>query len=153
MRAFLLLLALPHRVFFNRVVPRLLLPVAAAGGAALSDADADPGAMGGPGSGRTIRSCKVPHTLCLEVRQNSSHKTMYFPPKALATHFDVDCAVFPSQQVLGRKTGTASVHKVTIKIDESDGSKPLQISHEPPLPACDSKLMERAMKVCRMFSL
>lgn len=52
-----------------------------------------------------------------------------------------------SQQVLGRKTGTASVHKVTIKIDESDGSKPLQISHEPPLPACDSKLMERAMKV------
>lgn len=58
--------------------------------------------------------------------------------------------VFPSQQVLGRKTGTASVHKVTIKIDESDGSKPLQISHEPPLPACDSKLMERAMKVCRM---
>lgn len=56
----------------------------------------------------------------------------------------------PSQQVLGRKTGTASVHKVTIKIDESDGSKPLQISHEPPLPACDSKLMERAMKVRRM---
>lgn len=52
-----------------------------------------------------------------------------------------------SQQVLGKKTGTASVHKVTIKIDESDGSKPLQISHEPPLPACDSKLMERAMKV------
>lgn len=56
---------------------------------------------------------------------------------------------FSSQQVLGRKTGTASVHKVTIKIDESDGSKPLQISHEPPLPACDSKLMERAMKVRR----
>lgn len=56
---------------------------------------------------------------------------------------------FSSQQVLGRKTGTASVHKVTIKIDESDGSKPLQISHEPPLPACDSKLMERAMKVMR----
>ncbi len=55
--------------------------------------------------------------------------------------------LFSSQQVLGRKTGTASVHKVTIKIDESDGSKPLQISHEPPLPACDSKLMERAMKV------
>uniref|UniRef100_A0A8D0CNR8 Mediator of RNA polymerase II transcription subunit 14 n=1 Tax=Sander lucioperca TaxID=283035 RepID=A0A8D0CNR8_SANLU len=54
---------------------------------------------------------------------------------------------FSSQQVLGRKTGTASVHKVTIKIDESDGSKPLQISHEPPLPACDSKLMERAMKI------
>ena len=53
----------------------------------------------------------------------------------------------PSQQILGRKTGTASVHKVHIKIDESDGSKPLQISHEPPLPACDSKLMERAMKV------
>uniref|UniRef100_A0A4W6DHG5 Mediator of RNA polymerase II transcription subunit 14 n=1 Tax=Lates calcarifer TaxID=8187 RepID=A0A4W6DHG5_LATCA len=52
-----------------------------------------------------------------------------------------------NQQVLGRKTGTASVHKVTIKIDESDGSKPLQISHEPPLPACDSKLMERAMKI------
>lgn len=57
---------------------------------------------------------------------------------------------FSSQQVLGRKTGTASVHKVTIKIDESDGSKPLQISHEPPLPACDSKLMERAMKVMRI---
>lgn len=56
--------------------------------------------------------------------------------------------IFPfSQQILGKKTGTASVHKVTIKIDESDGSKPLQISHEPPLPACDSKLMERAMKV------
>ncbi|XP_028993149.1 mediator of RNA polymerase II transcription subunit 14 isoform X2 [Betta splendens] len=52
-----------------------------------------------------------------------------------------------NQQVLGRKTGTASVHKVTIKIDESDGSKPLQISHEPPLPACDSRLMERAMKI------
>ncbi|XP_044073179.1 mediator of RNA polymerase II transcription subunit 14 isoform X4 [Siniperca chuatsi] len=52
-----------------------------------------------------------------------------------------------NQQVLGRKTGTASVHKVTIKIDESDGSKPLQISHEPPLPACDSKLIERAMKI------
>uniref|UniRef100_A0A3P9NDM5 Mediator of RNA polymerase II transcription subunit 14 n=1 Tax=Poecilia reticulata TaxID=8081 RepID=A0A3P9NDM5_POERE len=50
-------------------------------------------------------------------------------------------------EVLGRKTGTASVHKVTIKIDESDGSKPLQISHEPALPACDSKLMERAMKI------
>uniref|UniRef100_H2M535 Mediator of RNA polymerase II transcription subunit 14 n=1 Tax=Oryzias latipes TaxID=8090 RepID=H2M535_ORYLA len=52
-----------------------------------------------------------------------------------------------NQQVLGKKTGTAPVHKVTIKIDESDGSKPLQISHEPPLPACDSKLMERAMKI------
>ncbi|XP_076011510.1 mediator of RNA polymerase II transcription subunit 14 isoform X2 [Genypterus blacodes] len=52
-----------------------------------------------------------------------------------------------NQQVLGRKTGTASVHKVTVKIDDSDGSKPLQISHEPPLPACDSKLMERAMKI------
>uniref|UniRef100_A0A1A7WW07 Mediator of RNA polymerase II transcription subunit 14 n=1 Tax=Iconisemion striatum TaxID=60296 RepID=A0A1A7WW07_9TELE len=52
-----------------------------------------------------------------------------------------------NQQVLGRKTGTASVHKVTIRIDESDGSKPLQISHEPPLPACDSRLMERAMKI------
>lgn len=52
-----------------------------------------------------------------------------------------------NQQVLGRKTGTASVHKVTIKIDESDGSKPLQISHEPPLPACDSKLTERAMRI------
>uniref|UniRef100_A0AAQ4PD43 Mediator of RNA polymerase II transcription subunit 14 n=1 Tax=Gasterosteus aculeatus aculeatus TaxID=481459 RepID=A0AAQ4PD43_GASAC len=52
-----------------------------------------------------------------------------------------------NQQVLGRKTGTASVHKVTVKIDELDGSKPLQISHEPPLPACDSKLMERAMKI------
>ncbi|CAL8370558.1 unnamed protein product [Arctogadus glacialis] len=52
-----------------------------------------------------------------------------------------------NQQVLGRKTGTASVHKVTIRIDESDGSKPLQIAHEPPLPACDSKLMERAMKI------
>ncbi|XP_013883262.1 mediator of RNA polymerase II transcription subunit 14 isoform X2 [Austrofundulus limnaeus] len=52
-----------------------------------------------------------------------------------------------NQQILGKKTGTASVHKVTIKIDESDGSKPLQISHEPPLPACDSKLMERAMKI------
>ncbi|XP_061679089.1 mediator of RNA polymerase II transcription subunit 14 isoform X2 [Syngnathoides biaculeatus] len=52
-----------------------------------------------------------------------------------------------NQQVLGRKTGTASVHKVTIRIDESDGSKPLQISHEPPLPACDSKLTERALKI------
>lgn len=55
--------------------------------------------------------------------------------------------VFFSQQVLGRKTGAASVYKVTIKIDEGDGSKPLQISHEPPLPSCDSKLIERAMKV------
>ncbi|XP_060689533.1 mediator of RNA polymerase II transcription subunit 14 [Hemiscyllium ocellatum] len=52
-----------------------------------------------------------------------------------------------NQQVLGRKTGSASVHKVLIKIDESDCSKPLQISHDPPLPACDSKLIERAMKV------
>lgn len=52
-----------------------------------------------------------------------------------------------SQQVLGRKTGTASVHKVTIKIDENDASKPLQIFHDPPLPASDSKLVERAMKV------
>lgn len=52
-----------------------------------------------------------------------------------------------SQQVLGRKTGTASVHKVTIKIDENDVSKPLQIFHDPPLPASDSKLVERAMKV------
>nr|DBA34076.1 TPA: hypothetical protein GDO54_001676 [Pyxicephalus adspersus] len=52
-----------------------------------------------------------------------------------------------NQQVLGRKTGTASVHKVTIKIDENDGSKPLQISHEPPLPACDSSLTERAMRI------
>ncbi|KAG7257277.1 hypothetical protein CRUP_023344, partial [Coryphaenoides rupestris] len=51
-----------------------------------------------------------------------------------------------NQQVLGRRTGTASVHKVTVRIDETDGSRPLQISHEPPLPACDSKLMERAMK-------
>lgn len=52
-----------------------------------------------------------------------------------------------NQQVLGRKTGTASVHKVTIRIDEMDGSKPLQISHEPSLPACDPKLLERAMKI------
>ncbi|XP_069060318.1 mediator of RNA polymerase II transcription subunit 14 isoform X2 [Pleurodeles waltl] len=52
-----------------------------------------------------------------------------------------------NQQILGRKTGTASLHKVTIKIDENDGSKPLQISHDPPLPACDSKLMERATKI------
>ncbi|KAJ8407315.1 hypothetical protein AAFF_G00278890 [Aldrovandia affinis] len=52
-----------------------------------------------------------------------------------------------NQQVLGRKTGIASIHKVNIKIDEADGSKPLQISHEPPLPACDSRLMERATKI------
>ncbi|XP_029113974.1 mediator of RNA polymerase II transcription subunit 14-like isoform X2 [Scleropages formosus] len=52
-----------------------------------------------------------------------------------------------NQQVLGRKTGTASVHKVDIKVDEADTSKPLQISHEPPLPACDSRLMERAMRI------
>ncbi|XP_044297689.1 mediator of RNA polymerase II transcription subunit 14 isoform X1 [Varanus komodoensis] len=52
-----------------------------------------------------------------------------------------------NQQVVGRKTGTASLHKVTIKTDENDVSKPLQISHEPPLPACDSKLIERAMKI------
>uniref|UniRef100_A0AC11BX96 Mediator complex subunit 14 n=1 Tax=Ovis aries TaxID=9940 RepID=A0AC11BX96_SHEEP len=52
-----------------------------------------------------------------------------------------------NQQVLGRKTGTASVHKVTIKIDENDASKPLQIFHDPPLPASDSKLVERAMKI------
>ncbi|XP_072542287.1 mediator of RNA polymerase II transcription subunit 14 isoform X2 [Salminus brasiliensis] len=64
----------------------------------------------------------------------------YLPAKCLTL------AVW-NQQVLGRKTGTASVHKVSIKIDETDGSKPLQISHEPPLPACDSKLMERAMKI------
>lgn len=60
---------------------------------------------------------------------------------------------FSSQQVLGRKTGTASVHKVSIKIDEMDGSKPLQITHDPPLPACDSKLMERAMKVWELTEL
>ncbi|XP_055733925.1 mediator of RNA polymerase II transcription subunit 14-like [Salvelinus fontinalis] len=64
----------------------------------------------------------------------------YMPAKCLTL------AVW-NQQVLGRKTGTASVHKVTIKIDESDGSKPLQITHDPPLPACDSRLMERAMKI------
>ncbi|XP_006638955.1 mediator of RNA polymerase II transcription subunit 14 [Lepisosteus oculatus] len=64
----------------------------------------------------------------------------YIPAKCLTL------AVW-NQQVLGRKTGTASVHKVHIKIDETDGSKPLQISHEPLLPACDSKLMERAMKI------
>uniref|UniRef100_A0A8B9LI50 Mediator of RNA polymerase II transcription subunit 14 n=1 Tax=Astyanax mexicanus TaxID=7994 RepID=A0A8B9LI50_ASTMX len=64
----------------------------------------------------------------------------YLPAKCLTL------AVW-NQQVLGRKTGTASVHKVSIKIDETDGSKPLQISHEPPLPACDSRLMERAMKI------
>ncbi|XP_048826047.1 mediator of RNA polymerase II transcription subunit 14-like isoform X1 [Brienomyrus brachyistius] len=52
-----------------------------------------------------------------------------------------------NQQVLGRKTGTAPIHRVSIKIDEADGSKPLQISHEPPLPACDSKLTERALKI------
>ncbi|KAJ7320642.1 hypothetical protein JRQ81_020153 [Phrynocephalus forsythii] len=52
-----------------------------------------------------------------------------------------------NQQVVGRRTGTASLHKVTIKIDENDVSKPLQISHEPPLPSCDSKLIERAMKI------
>ncbi|KAM3837016.1 mediator of RNA polymerase II transcription subunit 14 isoform 3-T3 [Vipera latastei] len=52
-----------------------------------------------------------------------------------------------NQQIVGRKTGTASLHKVTIKIDENDVSKPLQISHEPPLPACDSKLIERATKI------
>ncbi|XP_070606659.1 mediator of RNA polymerase II transcription subunit 14 isoform X6 [Erythrolamprus reginae] len=52
-----------------------------------------------------------------------------------------------NQQIVGRKTGTASLHKVTIKIDENDVSKPLQIFHEPPLPACDSKLIERAMKI------
>ncbi|CAO2624346.1 Mediator of RNA polymerase II transcription subunit 14 [Lemmus lemmus] len=52
-----------------------------------------------------------------------------------------------NQQVLGRKTGTASVHKVTIKIDENDVSKPLQIFHDPPLPTSDSKLVERAMKI------
>uniref|UniRef100_A0A8C5NXY2 Mediator of RNA polymerase II transcription subunit 14 n=1 Tax=Jaculus jaculus TaxID=51337 RepID=A0A8C5NXY2_JACJA len=52
-----------------------------------------------------------------------------------------------NQQVLGRKTGTAPVHKVTIKIDEDDVSKPLQISHDPPLPTSESKLAERAMKI------
>ncbi|XP_055463917.1 mediator of RNA polymerase II transcription subunit 14-like [Psammomys obesus] len=52
-----------------------------------------------------------------------------------------------NQQVLGRKTGTASIHKVTIKIDENDVPKPLQILHDPPLQASDSKLVERAMKI------
>ncbi|KAB1253511.1 Mediator of RNA polymerase II transcription subunit 14 [Camelus dromedarius] len=52
-----------------------------------------------------------------------------------------------NQQVLGRKTGIASFHKVTIKIDENDVSKPLQIFHDPPLPVSDSKLVERAMKI------
>nr|XP_023691886.1 mediator of RNA polymerase II transcription subunit 14-like [Paramormyrops kingsleyae] len=52
-----------------------------------------------------------------------------------------------NQQVLGRRTGSASVHKVNIRVDETDSSKPLQISHEPPLPSCDRKLMERALRI------
>uniref|UniRef100_A0A4W3I7T9 Mediator of RNA polymerase II transcription subunit 14 n=1 Tax=Callorhinchus milii TaxID=7868 RepID=A0A4W3I7T9_CALMI len=64
----------------------------------------------------------------------------YLPGKCLTL-------VVWNQQVVGRKTGSASAHKVNIKIDESDCSKPLQISHDPPLPACDSKLIERAMKI------
>lgn len=57
-----------HCVFFNRIVSRLLLSVTAAGSAALSDADADSGAMGRLGAGREIHSCKIPYALCVEVR-------------------------------------------------------------------------------------
>lgn len=65
------LVFLPLLAFFlNRLVSRLLLPVTAAGGAALANADADPGAVGRPGSGRAIRSRKVPHALRVEVRRN-----------------------------------------------------------------------------------
>lgn len=58
----------PHCVFFNRIVSRLLLSVTAAGSAALSDADADSGAMGRLGAGREIHPCKIPYALCVEVR-------------------------------------------------------------------------------------
>lgn len=58
----------PRRVFFNHTVSRLLLSVAAAGGAPLSDTDADQRAMGGLGAGRAIRACKIPYTHRLEVR-------------------------------------------------------------------------------------
>lgn len=58
----------PHCVFFNRIVPRLLLSVTAARGAPLSDSDADKRAMGRPGAGGEIRACEIPHTHCLEVR-------------------------------------------------------------------------------------
>ncbi|XP_049637644.1 mediator of RNA polymerase II transcription subunit 14-like [Suncus etruscus] len=52
-----------------------------------------------------------------------------------------------NQQVLGRKMGPSSVHKVTIKIQETDVSKPLHIFHDPPLLSSDSKLVERAMNI------
>lgn len=58
----------PHCVFFNHDASRLLLSVPAAGGAPLSDTDADQRAMGGLGAGRAIRACKIPYTHRLEVR-------------------------------------------------------------------------------------
>lgn len=57
-----------HTVFFNHVVSRLLLSVAAARGAPLSDSDADQRAMGRPGAGGEIRAREIPHTHRLEVR-------------------------------------------------------------------------------------
>lgn len=88
--------------------------------------------------------------LCITQNQGSATEKVYF---LLLQLYGLIILFILSQQVLGRKTGTASVHKVTIKIDETDVSKPLQISHEPPLPACDSKLMERAMKVKVCFAV
>lgn len=58
----------PTLFFFNCTVSRLLLSVTAAGGAPLSDSDADQRAMGRPGAGGEICACKIPHAQCVEVR-------------------------------------------------------------------------------------
>lgn len=58
---------IPHCVFFNRIVSRLLLSVTATRGAPLSDTDADQRALGRPGARREICARKIPHAHCLEV--------------------------------------------------------------------------------------
>lgn len=50
------------------VTIRFILPFPSAGGAALSDSDADQRALGGFSAGGTLPSCQVPHPGCLEVR-------------------------------------------------------------------------------------
>lgn len=51
---------------------RFVLPVAPAGGPALSDSDVDQRAVGGSGAGWALCPCKVPHIVCLEVGLKNS---------------------------------------------------------------------------------
>ncbi|XP_078476076.1 LOW QUALITY PROTEIN: mediator of RNA polymerase II transcription subunit 14-like [Lampetra planeri] len=52
-----------------------------------------------------------------------------------------------NQQILARRSGSAPVYKVLVQIDQSDASKPLQVSHDPPLPPIDNHLVQRAMQI------